>query len=525
MKKFRLCLLVIGTILGLVNGDLCRGDTWETKAQIPEGRIESAGAAAGGRFYVFGGSRVHGVVTGVTEVYDPTTDAWSWKAEDLIPTGMSAAGFIDGKIYLVGGWVGTDSSNPTSAVRRYDPVADAWTMAAPMSVARGGTAAGVINGKLYVTGGMGGGTWFTQTEIYDPVADVRSSGAPLPLPVYAAGSAVLGGKLYVVGGILVNHSALTPALQIYDPATDSWTSGQPMPASRYGAQGAALNGKLYAVCGGADRPLSTVEIYDPSINLWTTGPSAPTARSLGVSCVIDSRFYVTGGYNEFTVAGIPVDGTLNVYTPAIDPVPDTVAPVITCPPNLALACSPDALVPAVFTVNATDNVDPSPVVVCNPPSGSGFPIGSTVVRCVATDYQGNQSFCSFTVAREALVFDGFLLPIGGADANGGSFASPARTFKMGSTIPVKFSASCDGVPVLTGTHTLQAIKFSDATTAGTAIDASPQGCATTGNQFRLADCQWQFNLDTKAAGMSVGIWQLVATLSDGSRHTVRIQIK
>jgi outer membrane protein assembly factor BamB len=37
--------------------------------------------------------------------------------------------------------------------------------------------------------------------------------------------------------------------------------------------------------------------------------------------------------------------------------------------------------------------------------------------------------------------------------------------------------------------------------------------------------QWQFNLDTKATGMSTGIWQLTATLSDGSQHQVWVQLK
>jgi hypothetical protein len=37
--------------------------------------------------------------------------------------------------------------------------------------------------------------------------------------------------------------------------------------------------------------------------------------------------------------------------------------------------------------------------------------------------------------------------------------------------------------------------------------------------------QWQFNLDTKASGMSVGTWLLIATLSDGSQHTAWIQLK
>jgi len=79
--------------------------------------------------------------------------------------------------------------------------------------------------------------------------------------------------------------------------------------------------------------------------------------------------------------------------------------------------------------------------------------------------------------------------------------------------------------VLAGIHRLQAVKYSNATTAAAPIDATPQDGATTGNQFRLAGEEWHFNLDTKGTGMSVGIWQLSATLSDGSQHHVWIQLK
>jgi hypothetical protein len=56
-----------------------------------------------------------------------------------------------------------------------------------------------------------------------------------------------------------------------------------------------------------------------------------------------------------------------------------------------------------FSVNASDEVDPSPTVVCVPPSGSFFPRGTTIVTCTATDASGNESSCEFpvTVAPKA----------------------------------------------------------------------------------------------------------------------------
>jgi hypothetical protein len=91
---------------------------------------------------------------------------------------------------------------------------------------------------------------------------------------------------------------------------------------------------------------------------------------------------------------------------------------------------------------------------------------------------------------------------------------------------VGFQANCGGSPVTTGAHTLKATKNSNATDSDPAIDATPAGAATTGNQFHLTDAttgKWSFTLDTKP--LSVGTWKLAATLSDGSVHEVWITIK
>ena len=73
--------------------------------------------------------------------------------------------------------------------------------------------------------------------------------------------------------------------------------------------------------------------------------------------------------------------------------PDTTAPVVQLPSGgyvEAQATSPEGAV-VDFTVTATDDDDPNPLVVCAPPSGSFFPLGGTDVWCTATDDAGNRS--------------------------------------------------------------------------------------------------------------------------------------
>ncbi|WP_395090406.1 PKD domain-containing protein [Armatimonas sp.] len=140
-----------------------------------------------------------------------------------------------------------------------------------------------------------------------------------------------------------------------------------------------------------------------------------------------------------------------------------------------------------------------------------------------TDPSGASSSDTVQVTVEAFGFDGFLSPINGADATGGSYASPLLTHKQGSAIPVKFRGSCCGNDVLSGVHTLQAIKYTSATASNPPINATSTDAATTGNQFRLTGSQWHFNLDT--GFLSKGTWKLVATLSDGSTHFVWVTLK
>jgi dipeptidyl aminopeptidase/acylaminoacyl peptidase len=77
--------------------------------------------------------------------------------------------------------------------------------------------------------------------------------------------------------------------------------------------------------------------------------------------------------------------------------PDTTPPTINVPANITVdATSPDGARVA-YTVTATDDGDPNPAVSCDPASGSTFPIGTTTVKCTATDSSGNSANASFNV--------------------------------------------------------------------------------------------------------------------------------
>ncbi|TAK99169.1 MAG: DUF5011 domain-containing protein, partial [Verrucomicrobia bacterium] len=79
-------------------------------------------------------------------------------------------------------------------------------------------------------------------------------------------------------------------------------------------------------------------------------------------------------------------------------VQDTIAPTITCSPNITVFTTNVAGTAVTFSTTAEDDCSGTVTPVCNPPSGSNFAIGTNTVTCTATDASGNASTCSFTVA-------------------------------------------------------------------------------------------------------------------------------
>jgi hypothetical protein len=80
---------------------------------------------------------------------------------------------------------------------------------------------------------------------------------------------------------------------------------------------------------------------------------------------------------------------------------DTMAPVIACLEDTTIACADSLGAVVDFEVTATDDCDPAPHVTCDPPSGTLFALGGTLVTCTASDSSGNTSTCSFTVNVQA----------------------------------------------------------------------------------------------------------------------------
>jgi hypothetical protein len=127
-----------------------------------------------------------------------------------------------------------------------------------------------------------------------------------------------------------------------------------------------------------------------------------------------------------------------------------------------------------FETSATDLVDGSVAVSCNPASGSTFPLGTTTITCTAEDKATptpNKATGSFTVTLSLPPWHIVYNPI---DSNGQS------QFQAGSTVPVKFAF--DRGTVTDAVATLQ-YRYGGGT-LGTDQEAPSTVPPSTGNTFR-----------------------------------------
>jgi N-acetylneuraminic acid mutarotase len=311
-------------------------NTWASKASMQVARSNLGVAAVNGKIYAIGGSAENGYV-GTNEEYDPETDTWSFKKPMPTPRYGFGITVYQNKIYCIGGsssggYFSNESIKGVNEV--YDPATDTWEIKEPIPTPRRGLGANVVNGKIYLIGGYipdssssTGFSVLSLNEVYDPETDSWTMKAKVPTAVVSFRSAVVDSKIYVLGEGLN---------QIYDADTDTWSLGTPRPHSSIGdARPVATTGvnapkRIYVFGGGK------TQVYDPETDSWTFGADGPTDRyGFGVA-VVNDLLYVIGGSTEtfdmFWNSNVTLYATNEQYTPfgygTPDPSYDGTAPEI-----------------------------------------------------------------------------------------------------------------------------------------------------------------------------------------------------
>jgi len=117
-----------------------------------------------------------------------------------------------------------------------------------------------------------------------------------------------------------------------------------------------------------------------------------------VTCTPASGSFFREGTNTVNCTARDRSGNISQCSFLVTVIVDTTPPRLTCSSNIVANCQHTNQTQVTYIITAVDDCDPNPIVTCNPPSGSAFPLGTTAVNCDATDKCGNKSSsCSFTV--------------------------------------------------------------------------------------------------------------------------------
>lgn len=98
----------------------------------------------------------------------------------------------------------------------------------------------------------------------------------------------------------------------------------------------------------------------------------------------------------FVVLGLMLLSACGGSTP-IEPPPPPAAPTITCPAPVSLVSSDGTRVPYPFALPTPVNGQPPVNVSCAGAQAAGYPVGSSVITCTATDALSRTGSCSFAI--------------------------------------------------------------------------------------------------------------------------------
>lgn len=278
-------------------------DSYARKAALSVASVAVSTCVVGDKLYAFGLGHGHeaGARADRVEMYDPSSNTWTRRADMPTARAWATAGAIKGKCYVVGGG-GSGDSGSEIAVEEYDPRNDSWRTRRSLPESRVGAASAVVDGRLYVLGGSSIGNWTAggdpESFAYDPVSNRWSTVADIPTPLNGVAAGVIDGDIYVVGGSETGLN-LTDLVQRYNPVNDRWSRRARLPVPLAYPAVSVVGGSLY-VFGGLDdadtsAAIANVYRYDPQADDWTRLADMAKTRQSFPGETIGGLIYLIGG--------------------------------------------------------------------------------------------------------------------------------------------------------------------------------------------------------------------------------------
>jgi len=195
---------------------------------------------------------------------------------------------------------------------------DSWTTKAPMNYARANLGVVAVNGKIYAIGGDVGSIFgncvtiktmsatVSTNEEYDPITNAWTVKASMPTNRALFGIAAYNDKIYCIGGYTTTEYTnewggssysyeATKCNEVYDPAKDSWATMAPLSEPLSQIQANTVENKIYVTASGS----TLLYVYNTVTNSWTQKTPAPLQVANFASAVIDHKIITIGRTTEY----------------------------------------------------------------------------------------------------------------------------------------------------------------------------------------------------------------------------------
>jgi parallel beta-helix repeat protein len=171
-------------------------------------------------------------------------------------------------------------------------------------------------------------------------------------------------------------------------------------------------------CGNSNNVIPPIVTFNDVLNTGSGsryGGICPDQTGVNGNIAADPLFVNAGSDFHLQPGSPAIDAGTNSGAPTVDiegtPRPlngvdmgayefrrvDTTPPVITVPASITTDATSPGGANVTYSVSASDPDDAVASLNCVPPSGSKFPIGTTMVSCTATDTHGNSAQATFSV--------------------------------------------------------------------------------------------------------------------------------
>jgi N-acetylneuraminic acid mutarotase len=250
---------------------------WTSIANYPTPIMDNAVGFDSGSGQVYSVAGFNGSANVATSyVYNPSSQQWSQIADAPQALESPAGAFLNGKMYIAGGW--DSSGSPSTAVYAYDPSSGSWSQEASLPAPLSASAAAVLNGQLYIVGGCttgGCAPSSNATYRYDPGSNSWTQLANYPASAAFGACAGISGEVVCAGGNDADTNTSLKSTFIYDPGSNTWSQGADIPYDNWGMAYAGSGNQLQIAGGVSNNAIGNqAAAYDPSSNSWSALPNA-----------------------------------------------------------------------------------------------------------------------------------------------------------------------------------------------------------------------------------------------------------